>query len=140
MSLFEMYYKLGVEHITDIKGYDHIVFLIALCAGYVWKEWKNILILITAFTLGHTLTLALATLDLVRVSGDLIEFLIPLTIFITATFNLYELWKGKRQKKKYGLKYSLALFFWFDTRPGFFQLPTLIARQCLIAGKTLVCF
>ena len=82
MSLFELYFKLGLQHIADLKGYDHILFILILCAVYSIEEWKRVLILVTAFTIGHSLTLALATLDLIRVDGDLIEFLIPLTIFL----------------------------------------------------------
>ena len=84
MSLFELYFILGLQHIADLKGYDHILFILTLCAVYSLKEWKRVLVLVTAFTIGHSLTLALATLDLIRVDGDLIEFLIPLTIFLTA--------------------------------------------------------
>ncbi len=89
MSLFELYFTLGLQHIADLKGYDHILFILTLCAVYSLKEWKRVLVLVTAFTIGHSLTLALATLDLVRVDGDLIEFLIPLTIFVTALSNLF---------------------------------------------------
>ncbi|MCK4880117.1 MAG: HupE/UreJ family protein, partial [Bacteroidales bacterium] len=89
MSLFELYFKLGLQHIVDFKGYDHILFILTLCVVYSLKEWKRVLVLVTAFTIGHSLTLALATLDLVRVDGDLIEFLIPLTIFVTALANLF---------------------------------------------------
>ena len=110
MSLFELYFTLGLHHIADLKGYDHILFILILCAVYSLKEWKRVLILVTAFTLGHSLTLALATLNLLRVDGDLIEFLIPLTIFITALFNVI----GRRQqvsRLQHFLKYGAALFF-----------------------------
>lgn len=110
MSLFELYFKLGLEHIADLKGYDHILFIITLCAVYTVKEWKGILILVTAFTIGHSLTLALATLDLIRVDGDLIEFLIPLTIFITALVNLFT-GRKKGSSSLYYLRYTAALFF-----------------------------
>ncbi len=110
MSLFELYFKLGLQHIADLKGYDHILFILTLCAVYSLSEWKRVLILVTAFTIGHTLTLALATLDLIRMDGDLIEFLIPLTIFITAMANLMT----RNQKVSHAMhymKYSAALFF-----------------------------
>jgi hypothetical protein len=110
MSLFELYFKLGLDHIADLKGYDHILFILTLCAVYSLKEWKRVLVLVTAFTLGHSLTLALATLDLLRVDGDVIEFLIPLTIFVTALVNLFA---GKQRvtSLQHYLKYSAALFF-----------------------------
>ncbi len=110
MSLFELYFKLGLQHIADLKGYDHILFILVLCAVYSFKEWRRVLILITAFTIGHSLTLALATLDLIRVDGDVIEFLIPLTIFITALANVL----SRNQSVptfQYYLKYTAALFF-----------------------------
>lgn len=110
MSLFELYFKLGLQHIADLKGYDHILFILILCAVYGFKEWRRILILITAFTLGHSLTLALATLDLIRVDGDLIEFLIPLTIFITALANVLTRMQRVSRLHHY-FKYSTALFF-----------------------------
>jgi hypothetical protein len=110
MSLFELYFTLGLQHIADLKGYDHILFILILCAVYSLKEWKRVLILVTAFTIGHSLTLALATLNLVKVDGDLIEFLIPLTIFVTAVVNVMY----RRQKVtalQHYLKYGAALFF-----------------------------
>ena len=110
MSLFELYFKLGLQHIADLKGYDHILFILTLCAVYSLKEWKRILVLITAFTIGHSLTLALATLDQIRVDGDLIEFLIPLTIFITALANLMARKQQVSMLHHYS-KYGAALFF-----------------------------
>ena len=110
MSLFELYFNLGLQHIADLKGYDHILFILTLCAVYNLKEWKKILVLITAFTIGHSLTLVLATMDLIKVDGDLIEFLIPMTIFLTALANLYSR-KQKPGSLQYYLKYSAALFF-----------------------------
>jgi len=110
MSLFELYFKLGLQHIADLKGYDHILFILILCAVYSLSEWKRVLILVTAFTIGHTLTLALATLNLIRMDGDLIEFLIPLTIFITAMANLLNR-KQKVPPVMHYMKYATALFF-----------------------------
>lgn len=110
MSLFELYFRLGIKHIADLKGYDHMLFILVLVAVYTLRDWKRILILVTAFTIGHSLTLALATLDLIRVNGDLIEFLIPLTIFITALLNVV-VRKRKVTPLLYRLKYGAALFF-----------------------------
>lgn len=90
MSEFALYFGLGKDHILDyVNGYDHILFVLALCAVYVVRDWKKILILVTAFTIGHSVTLALATLRIIAVDTNLIEFLIPLTIFITAVSNLF---------------------------------------------------
>jgi hypothetical protein len=77
----------GLLHITDVEGYDHMLFLLAMCAPFTFKDWKPVAILATAFTLGHSISLALAASDIIRFSSDLIEFLIPVTILITATFN-----------------------------------------------------
>lgn len=110
MSLFELYFKLGLQHIADLKGYDHVLFILILCAVYSLKEWKRVLILVTAFTIGHSLTLALATLDLIRVDGDLIEFLIPITIFLTAMANVLNRQKQVTSLLHY-MKYTAALFF-----------------------------
>lgn len=91
MSEFQLYFGLGKDHILDYaNGYDHILFVIALCALYITRDWKRVLILITAFTIGHSITLALSTLKIITVKADLIEFLIPLTIFITAVSNLFK--------------------------------------------------
>ena len=91
MSEFQLYFGLGKSHILDYaNGYDHILFVVALCALYLTREWKQILILVTAFTIGHSVTLALSTLRIISVKVELIEFLIPLTIFITAVSNLFK--------------------------------------------------
>jgi hypothetical protein len=91
MSEFGLYFGLGKDHILDYSnGYDHILFVIVLCALYVSRDWKKVLILVTAFTLGHSITLALSTLQIVTVKSELVEFLIPLTIFLTAFSNLFK--------------------------------------------------
>src|SRR6185436_8951946 len=90
MSEFQLYFGLGKDHILDYaNGYDHILFVLALCAVYSVRDWKKILILVTAFTIGHSITLALATLQIITIKTQLVEFLIPLTIFITACSNLF---------------------------------------------------
>ena len=88
MGEFELYFKLGLEHIADLQAYDHMVFLLALCALYQLSSWRKVAMLATAFTLGHSLTLALVALDILSISADLVETLIPITIIITAIFNL----------------------------------------------------
>ena len=88
MTTFIVYLRLGFEHLLDFQGYDHILFLAVLCAAYSLARWRELLILITAFTVGHSVSLALATLRLVRVDSGLVEFLIPVTIVATAVVNL----------------------------------------------------
>jgi len=89
MNDFFIYLRLGFDHITDPAGYDHILFVIALCAVYTLQQWRQVLILVTAFTIGHSITLALATLQLISFSASLIELLIPITILITAITNFF---------------------------------------------------
>ena len=111
MSEFQLYFGLGKSHILDYaNGYDHIIFVVALCALYLTREWKQILILVTAFTIGHSITLALSTLQIISVKVELIEFLIPLTIFITAVSNLFKD-ENNLTGRSVQLNYFLAGFF-----------------------------
>ena len=114
--MFSIYFQLGFEHISDIKAYDHILFIIALCAIYRPQDWKNILILVTAFTIGHSITLALAAFDIIRFPANIIEFLIPVTILITALSNFYQTQSSIEEKtnlfhQNKKRNYWLALFF-----------------------------
>ncbi|WP_020527940.1 HupE/UreJ family protein [Flexithrix dorotheae] len=109
MSEFWVFLQLGFEHISDINGYDHILFILALCAIYSFSQWKEVLILVTAFTIGHSVTLALASLKVVSISTDLVEFLIPVTIFITAVFNYF--FRKEAHSKNVNQRYLVALFF-----------------------------
>jgi len=107
--MFSTYFELGLRHIADIDAYDHMVFLLALIAVYQFKDIKKIFWLVTAFTVGHSLTLALSALQLVQINAAYIEFLIPMTILFTAVSNLVlGLRKGKNNVK---LSYLLTLFF-----------------------------
>ena len=110
MHPFEFYLKLGFEHIADMAAYDHILFLVALCAVYRMEQWRRILFLVTAFTIGHSITLVLVSLDVFFIPSHIIKFLIPLTIFLTALHNVISSDKaGKRLKIKQN--YAMALFF-----------------------------
>lgn len=88
MNDFWIFFKVGLHHVLDVHGYDHLLFLIVLTVPYVVKEWKKILILVSFFTLGHTLSLLLSVFNVVSVKVILVEFLIPITILVTAVFNL----------------------------------------------------
>jgi hypothetical protein len=88
-SEFATYFRLGIGHIADLKGYDHILFIVALTAGYAPADWRRLLWLVTSFTVGHSITLALATLDIVSVHGPTIELMIAITIAATALFSLF---------------------------------------------------
>lgn len=81
----------GILHITDFDGYDHMLFLLALCAPYTLKQWKPVVLLATGFTLGHSISLALAAFDVMRFSSYYIELLIPATIVVTALSNIFYL-------------------------------------------------
>jgi hypothetical protein len=119
MSEFALYFGLGKDHILDyVNGYDHILFVLALCAVYLIRDWKKILILVTAFTIGHSITLALATLNIISFPGNIIEFLIPLTIFITAVGNLFKE-DSTLIPAKVQINYFFALFFGFIHGLGF---------------------
>ncbi|MCG8753118.1 HupE/UreJ family protein, partial [Tenacibaculum finnmarkense] len=88
MNDFIFYFKMGLFHVLDIKAYDHILFLIVLAIVYQFKQWKKVLWLITLFTVGHSITLALSAYGILKVNADLVEFLIPLSIFITGLLNV----------------------------------------------------
>ena len=110
MHPFEFYLKLGFDHIADFAAFDHILFLVALCAVYQIQEWKKILILVTAFTIGHSITLVLVSLEIFSIPSNIIKFLIPLTIFLTAIHNVI----GKEKDVssfKMKRNYGMALFF-----------------------------
>lgn len=114
--MFNVYLKLGFDHISDLKGYDHMLFLIALCAVYSYAEWKRVLVLITAFTIGHSITLALSSLNIIHFNPQLIEVLIPVTILLTAIKNLA--FKSKNEKV-WNPTYLLPLFFGLIHGMGF---------------------
>ena len=109
MNDFKLYFGLGVDHILTWGAMDHILFVAALCLRYLWTDWKKVAVLVTAFTIGHSITLALSALNYVSVPVRWIEFLIPLTIAATAINNLMQ--KKSAQQKKLPLIYFFALFF-----------------------------
>lgn len=109
MEEFWLYFSLGREHIADLSGYDHILFVAALCLRYSYSDWKKLLILVTAFTIGHSITLALSVLNVFSLPGNWIEFLIPLTIIITALSNVWQ--KAPKPGQRFPFIYFLALFF-----------------------------
>jgi hypothetical protein len=88
MSDFELYFIIGLKHVLDSNAYDHVLFLMALAVPYLFKEWRNILLLVTLFTMGHTVSLILSVYGIIIINPAFIEFLIPITILITALVNL----------------------------------------------------
>ncbi|SKA07292.1 HupE/UreJ family protein [Sediminibacterium ginsengisoli] len=109
MNDFGLYFKIGYQHIADLRGIDHILFVMALCLRYQFSDWSKILILVTAFTIGHSITLALSVFNIVQYSVRWIEFLIPVTIVITAFSNVFV--KKFAYRQKFPLIYFFALFF-----------------------------
>jgi len=132
MSEFQLYYGLGLDHILDVNGYDHILFVVVLCALYQSSDWKKVLILVTAFTIGHSITLALATLRIIKINADLIEFLIPVTILFTALSNLFT--KERRiAEGKIWRNYGYAGFFGLIHGLGFSNY-----LRALLGGDTTI--
>ena len=100
----------GINHVLDINAYDHVLFLIVLTVPYLFKDWKRVLLLVSMFTLGHTLSLVLAAYGVIRINAQIVEFLIPITILIVALFNVFTSGKGA-QKEKIGVLFLSTLFF-----------------------------
>lgn len=138
--MFSLYFELGVHHILDVFSYDHILFLVCLTAIYMIHQWKQILILITAFTIGHTTSLVLATFKIVNLPAPLIEFLIPLTIFITGLWNIISYKNNERnlEQNTYYVKYFTALIFGLVHGLGFSNyLQSLLLNEKEIAMALL---
>ncbi|MBK8054429.1 MAG: HupE/UreJ family protein [Saprospiraceae bacterium] len=109
--MFTDYLKLGMDHILDPNGYDHILFVTVLCSLYSPEEWKKLVILVTAFTLGHSLTLGLAAFDVVSFSPELVEILIPVTIILTGVYNILIVRRQNEALRSFHLNYLLATGF-----------------------------
>jgi hypothetical protein len=108
MNDFVFYFRMGWDHIISLDATDHILFIAALSLVYTLGEWKKVLILVTAFTIGHALTLVLSVLDIVRFKDTWVEFLIPCTIMVTAAFNIFLRDFSPRSLR---VNYLLALVF-----------------------------
>ncbi len=132
MSDFEIFLPLGFQHITDLKGYDHILFVVALCAIFRLKDWKKVAVLITAFTIGHSVTLALATLNLITYSTKLIELLIPITIVLTCILNFFHQSQERSSivEKSSFFRYPMAMAFGLIHGMGFSNyLRSLLGKE-----------
>ncbi|MBO9727675.1 MAG: HupE/UreJ family protein [Chitinophaga sp.] len=130
-----MYFQLGWQHIINWEGYDHILFIIALSAIYLLRDWRKVLVLVTAFTIGHSITLALSVLHIIRVPSALVEFLIPVTICITAISNIL---RRDEEPQQLQLNYFYALFFGLIHGLGFSNyLKSLLGSQANIVKPLL---
>ena len=111
MQDFGLYFNIGIGHILNWEALDHILFVAALCLRYLVKDWKKVVVLVTAFTIGHSITLALSALGLVHIATRWIEFLIPLTIVATALNNLAQKTGEVEHPSRLPVIYFFALFF-----------------------------
>jgi hypothetical protein len=118
LDSFLKFLELGLYHIVSFKGYDHILFLVVLSTPYLFKDWKRLLILISSFTLGHTLSLLLGVYDIVNLKSNVIEWLIPFTIIIIALYNIFTAGKSSKQSNPI-IIVSFVLFFGFIHGLGF---------------------
>jgi hypothetical protein len=145
-----LYFSIGWDHIISTGALDHILFVTALSAIYVSIDWDKVLILVTAFTIGHSLTLALSVFEIIRLNNALVEFLIPVTILITGVFNLFQ---KDFNPKSLRLNYFFALFFGLIHGMGFANsirfmlaknesigIPLLSFNIGLEAGQILIVF
>ncbi|MDV3878502.1 HupE / UreJ protein [Elizabethkingia anophelis] len=133
MNDFMFYLRMGWDHIVSKDALDHQLFILVLIAVYTIQDFKKVLIMVTAFTIGHSLTLALSVFDILRVPSAWVEFLIPCTIAITALINIF----GKNNvQKQMKLNYSLALFFGLIHGMGFANSIriTLAKEQSIATG------
>ncbi len=131
MEDFALYFELGWQHIVDWHGYDHMLFVTAMCAAYTLADWRKVLLLVTAFTLGHSVTLALSIFNWVLISSRWIEFLIPLTIAVTCLFHLLK--PGSSHGRQ---TYALILGFGFIHGLGFSTyLKSLLGTDTSIIGQ-----
>jgi hypothetical protein len=132
MNDFWIWFSTGFQHILDWKGYDHILYIVALCVLFSAKEWNRLLVLVTAFTIGHSLTLAISILDVLIVKQALIEVLIPLTIMSTCIVNIVYRKKidTSQNKINYNVSYILALIFGFIHGMGFsYLLKSMLGKE-----------
>jgi hypothetical protein len=136
MNDFGLYFSIGYHHIADLRGIDHILFVTALCLRYQFSDWRKIVVLVTAFTIGHSITLALSVFNIVSYSMKWIEFLIPVTIVITAISNVFV--KKFAFKSKFPAIYFFALFFGLVHGLGFSSyLKSLLGSDNSVVGQLL---
>lgn len=130
MNEFHLYFQLGLTHIADLSAYDHILFVITLALAYSLEEWKKLLWLITAFTVGHSLTLALAALKYIQFQAEIVEFLIPCTIMFNVLVNFYQIDKAE---KNVWINYAVVSLFGLIHGLGFSNyLQSLLGKELSI--------
>ena len=134
-SVFSVYLQLGFHHIFNLQAYDHLAFLVALAAPFIWQNWRNVVMLATAFTIGHSVTLALAVLQIVPVNESLIETLIPVTILLTSFFNMVQQAKPGSKTVRFPVQNLAALGFGLIHGLGFSNMQQ---RAALIGARLTI--
>ncbi len=134
MNDFWIWFSTGFDHILDWNGYDHILYVMALCVLFSVNEWKKLLVLVTAFTIGHSLTLAISALNILTIKQGIIEVLIPITILFTCIVNIYYKNRlnnsSRNQSRNYRFNYTLALLFGFIHGMGFsYLLRSMLGKE-----------
>ena len=137
MQDFGFYFGIGWQHIISSDALDHQLFIAALAAIYLLKDWKQVLILVTAFTIGHSLTLALSVMNVIWYNPKLVEVLIPITIIITALFNLTQ---KKFTPRSIRINYVLALLFGLIHGLGFANTIRFLLADDQSIGWSLFAF
>ncbi|MBS1512998.1 MAG: HupE/UreJ family protein [Bacteroidetes bacterium] len=137
MQDFKFYFQMGWQHIISWDALDHILFILALSAIYLLKNWKQVLVLVTAFTIGHSLTLALSVYKIVSIKDNVVEILIPCTIIATAVFNFFQ---KDFTLKSLRLNYFLALFFGLIHGLGFANTIRFMLAEDQTIGWSLFAF
>jgi len=115
MSDFLLWFQLGLNHITDLQGYDHMLFLLITTVVFILRDIKKVLILISGFTLGHSITLVLSTLNIISLNTNLIELCIAITIFITSAYQIIRL---NSKNNNVSLKFEFAIISLFGLIHG----------------------
>ncbi len=115
MTDFWIYVEIGLKHVLNLNGYDHVLFLMALTVSNSFNEWKRLLLFITVFTTGHTLALVLSVFDVLHINEGLVEFLIPITILVTALYNFVLL---RKSIKKESIKSTVLVTLFFGSIHG----------------------
>jgi hypothetical protein len=128
MQDFQLWFQTGMEHILDFAGYDHICYVVALAIVYHFRTWRPLLIQVTAFTIGHSLSLAASVFDVVRVPQNVIEIIIPITIMVTCAINMINTVQHQAFAKK--ANYALALLFGLIHGLGFsYLLKAMLGKE-----------
>jgi hypothetical protein len=154
MESFSTYFEIGLHHILDVNGLDHVIFLIVLAATYKLKEWKPLLWAVTAFTLAHTITLVMVSQGIGSAYAVWVEFLIPVTILLTALYNttakglrvggstkiffaaLFGLIHGMGFGAFFGMMTAGSSEFWWDLIP--FTLGIEVGQVLVVLGLLIL--